>query len=234
MASGGREEAHRRRAEARERRRKQSADAPNEKGAGHSSDGDSTGDERLAAVKQAAKTAVAGAAVGAAAAAARKLARGDREHERSEDASVEAAQPRSDEPRSDEQQQEREPEPRQEREPEPQPAAEAQPEPEPPAQDESRDDRPPGASPSEAGEAVRQAREQLEALLGRRPESVSAMERTHDGWLVTVEVVEVARIPESTDVLASYEIELDGDRNLRRYARVRRYHRSQADQGGGA
>src|ERR671935_1760115 len=119
------------------------------------------------------------------------------------------------------------------REPEPQPAAEAQPEPEPPAQDESRDDRPPGASPSEAGEAVRQAREQLEALLGRRPESVSGMERTHDGWLVTVEVVEVSRIPESTDVLASYEIELDDDRNLRRYARVRRYHRSQAEQGRG-
>ena len=79
---------------------------------------------------------------------------------------------------------------------------------------------------------MQRAREQLEALLGRESESVSAMERTHDGWLVTVEVVEVSRIPESTDVLASYEIELDESRNLRRYARVRRYNRSQADQGG--
>jgi hypothetical protein len=44
----------------------------------------------------------------------------------------------------------------------------------------------------------------------------------------------VARIPESTDVLASYEMELDGDGNLRRYGRVRRYRRSQADNGDGS
>jgi hypothetical protein len=68
-------------------------------------------------------------------------------------------------------------------------------------------------------------------LLERPVESVSAFERTHEGWLVTLEVVEVSRIPESTDVLASYEVELDDDRNLRRYARVRRYIRSQADRG---
>ena len=76
------------------------------------------------------------------------------------------------------------------------------------------------------------AREQLGSLLGKEPEAVSALESTGEGWLVTLEVVEVNRIPESTDVLASYEIELDDDLNLRRYARVRRYSRSQADQGG--
>jgi hypothetical protein len=48
---------------------------------------------------------------------------------------------------------------------------------------------------------------------------------------VTLEVVEVSRIPESTDVLASYQMELDDDRNLRRYDRVRRYHRSAAERG---
>ena len=67
-----------------------------------------------------------------------------------------------------------------------------------------------------------------------RPTPVSSLERTDDGWLATVEVVEVSRVPESTDVLASYEIDLDDDRNLRRYARVRRYHRSQADREGGS
>jgi Gas vesicle synthesis protein GvpO len=44
-------------------------------------------------------------------------------------------------------------------------------------------------------------------------------------------VVELSRIPESTDVLALYEMELDDDRNLMRYDRVRRYYRSQADRG---
>src|SRR2546429_173523 len=88
-----------------------------------------------------------------------------------------------------------------------------------------------GASPDEATETVQRARRQLSGLLERPVESVSAFERMHDGWLVTLEVVEVSRIPESTDVLASYEVELDDDRNLRRYARVRRYIRSQADRG---
>ena len=89
----------------------------------------------------------------------------------------------------------------------------------------------PGASPEEAREVVGKAREQLGALLGKEPEAVSALESTGDGWLVTLEVVEVTRIPESTDVLASYEVELDDDLNLRRYARVRRYYRSQSDHG---
>jgi len=53
----------------------------------------------------------------------------------------------------------------------------------------------------------------------------------HDGWLVTLEVVEVSRIPESTDVLASYEVDLDDSCGIRRYARVGRYTRSQASGG---
>jgi hypothetical protein len=44
-------------------------------------------------------------------------------------------------------------------------------------------------------------------------------------------VVELNRIPETTDVMASYEMELDDDRNLRRYQQVRRYNRSQATRG---
>jgi hypothetical protein len=234
MARNGREEAQRRRAEARERRRKQSggerneeATAPSEEATAHSADGESAGTDRLDTVKQAAKVAAAGAAVGAAAAAARVLGKSDEERESADDAQAAHATAQV-----DEQQREREPDRAQAPEPEPQPEAEAQPEREPATGAESHDERPSGAPPTEAGETARQAREQLEALLGRRPESVSGMERTHDGWLVTVEVVEVSRIPESTDVLASYEIELDEDRNLRRYARVRRYHRSQADEGG--
>ena len=88
-----------------------------------------------------------------------------------------------------------------------------------------------GAAPDDAKATVKQAREQLEALLELPVESVSGFERTRNGWLVTLEVLELSRIPESTDVLASYEMELDDDRNLVRYTRGRRYHRSQADRG---
>ena len=48
---------------------------------------------------------------------------------------------------------------------------------------------------------------------------------------MTLEVVELSRIPTSTDVLASYELTLDGDGKLVRYQRGRRYYRSQADSG---
>jgi hypothetical protein len=47
--------------------------------------------------------------------------------------------------------------------------------------------------------------------------------------VATLEVVEVSRIPETTDVLASYELELDENLGLRSYRQVRRYSRSQAN-----
>jgi hypothetical protein len=97
-------------------------------------------------------------------------------------------------------------------------------------QQQQRGDRK-GAAPEDTSETVARAREQLEALLDRPIEAVSSLERMRDGWIVSLEVVELSRIPESTDVLATYEMELDNDRNLVRYARVGRYYRSQANQG---
>ena len=57
---------------------------------------------------------------------------------------------------------------------------------------------------------------------------MSGIARTQNGWTVTLEVVELRRIPESTDVLASYEIELDGDGKFLSFERGGRYSRSQA------
>src|SRR5205085_489317 len=73
--------------------------------------------------------------------------------------------------------------------------------------------------------AVQAAREQLRQLSGTEAETVSSFAHTRDGWRVTLEVVEVRRIPETTDVLASYAVELDDDGNLVAYERVRRYQR---------
>ena len=58
---------------------------------------------------------------------------------------------------------------------------------------------------------------------------MSGVEPSEDGWLVTVEVVEDRRIPSSTDVLATYETELDRDGELISYRRVRRYARGRGD-----
>lgn len=100
----------------------------------------------------------------------------------------------------------------------------------PPPPKPARPPQVPGAELGDVQRVVAAAREQLETLQERTIESVSGVERTPDGWTVTLEVVELARVPESTDVLASYELVLDSARNLVRYSRGRRYNRSQADE----
>jgi hypothetical protein len=62
-------------------------------------------------------------------------------------------------------------------------------------------------------------------LTGKEPESVTGVEPTEGGWLVTVEVVEERRIPSSADILSTYEAELAPDGDLVSYRRDRRYAR---------
>ncbi|MEV5342246.1 gas vesicle protein [Streptomyces sp. NPDC052676] len=81
--------------------------------------------------------------------------------------------------------------------------------------------------------AMRSALEQLSELLGRVPESVSSLKPTEQGWEAEVEVVELERIPETTSVMASYQVVLDPAGKLLAYERGRRYTRSQIDRADG-
>jgi hypothetical protein len=108
------------------------------------------------------------------------------------------------------------------------PEAEAEPEPEPRRTPEQPRR---AADAGQVERALRAAREQLRLLNGVQAETVSSFARTRDGWRVTLEVVEVRRIPETTDVLASYAVELDDDGGLVAYERLRRYQRSEALEG---
>lgn len=69
------------------------------------------------------------------------------------------------------------------------------------------------------------ATRQLLELAGREAESVTGLRKTEDGWQVHVEVVEVRRIPDTTDILALYEIDADSGGQMEGYRRVRRYVR---------
>ncbi|MER8001248.1 gas vesicle protein [Streptomyces sp. NPDC095613] len=82
-----------------------------------------------------------------------------------------------------------------------------------------------------APQAMRSASEQLEELLGRAPESVSAVRPTDQGWQADVEVEELSRVPETTSVMASYRVSLDEEGALMSYERTRRYTRGQIDRG---
>lgn len=80
---------------------------------------------------------------------------------------------------------------------------------------------------------VRGAREQVEELTGHPVSSVLGVQRDgDDGWEVTLELVELARVPETTNIMGCYRVKLDGDGDVVEYNRVRRYHRGQPDEDG--
>ncbi|WP_371874156.1 gas vesicle protein GvpO [Streptomyces glebosus] len=76
---------------------------------------------------------------------------------------------------------------------------------------------------------MRYAADQLKELLGRAPESVSAVQPTEDGWQADVEVLELERVPGTTSVMATYRVMLDKEGELVAYERTRRYTRGQID-----
>ena len=77
------------------------------------------------------------------------------------------------------------------------------------------------------------AARQLIEVTGKDVEGVTALERTDDGWTVQVEVLEVRRIPDTTDVLGLYEVQVDSDGDLLGYRRQQRYVRgTPSDEGG--
>jgi hypothetical protein len=77
--------------------------------------------------------------------------------------------------------------------------------------------------------ASRRAAESLQALIGRPVEGVVEVSREDDGWLVGVEVLEIARVPNTNDVLGVYEVELDQYGELQGYRRRTRYLRGSTD-----
>ena len=70
------------------------------------------------------------------------------------------------------------------------------------------------------------AKEQLGALTGLIATTISDLQKQDDGWKVVLELLEMQRIPEASDVLGSYEVILSDQGDLLSYHRTRRYLRS--------
>jgi hypothetical protein len=83
-----------------------------------------------------------------------------------------------------------------------------------------------------AGELGRAALTAVEELTGYEPESVTALEWDGDGdlWQVTVDVLELSRVPNTTDVIGEYVVKLDEAGKLHGYRRERRYQRGQVSE----
>jgi hypothetical protein len=73
--------------------------------------------------------------------------------------------------------------------------------------------------------------QQLAELTSRSIEGVVGVRRDGDSWIVLVEVVEDPRVPSTSDIMAEFEIELDGDGELMGYRRRARYARGHTEEG---
>jgi hypothetical protein len=82
-----------------------------------------------------------------------------------------------------------------------------------------------------AAELSQAALTTVQELTGYQPEAVTGLEWDGDAWLVTVDVLELSRVPNTTDVLASYVVQLDEGGTLRGLRRARRFVRGHADEG---
>ncbi len=76
-------------------------------------------------------------------------------------------------------------------------------------------------------EIAARAKSQLSALTGLNASTISRLSHDADGWHIVADMIELKRIPESSDVLATYEVQLDETGNLLSYRRTQRYTRGQ-------
>ncbi|MFG2041820.1 gas vesicle protein GvpO [Dactylosporangium sp. NPDC048998] len=69
----------------------------------------------------------------------------------------------------------------------------------------------------------------IAGLTGKRTLGVTSLQRSEEGWVVEVEVLEDSRIPSSSDILGLYRIRLDVDGSVVAFSRIRRYSRGKGD-----
>jgi len=84
-----------------------------------------------------------------------------------------------------------------------------------------------GQRPSHRAEIAERARLNLSKITGCEAENVAALERSDDDtWKITVELLEQPGMPQTLDLIGSYETELDEKGKLLGYRRLRRYPRN--------
>lgn len=99
-----------------------------------------------------------------------------------------------------------------------------------PSDDKTRQgDQEPEQSGMSGVEVARRAVRRVHELTGIEPEGVTLLEPTDHGWRIGVEVVELERIPNSTDLLAIYHVELDEHGRLVSYRRAQRHYRGRTN-----
>jgi hypothetical protein len=85
----------------------------------------------------------------------------------------------------------------------------------------------------QVGDLVQRARRQVSELTGLPAESVTGLNRAGDDrWVVTVEALELARVPNTMDVLGTFEVTISDDGELLGLRRLGHRRRSSTENGG--
>lgn len=70
------------------------------------------------------------------------------------------------------------------------------------------------------GELIQKAREQLGDMTGLELSSTLSARREGDGWHVQLEAVEKKSLPDSQDILATYDLTMDESANVLDFNRI--------------
>ncbi len=72
------------------------------------------------------------------------------------------------------------------------------------------------------------AKEQLAEVTGFNPVAAVGGFKDEEGWHISVDVLEMARLPESTDIIGTYVVSLDPEGNMVKFEKMRARLRGEA------
>jgi len=81
---------------------------------------------------------------------------------------------------------------------------------------------------NESHDIAAQAVAQIKDLMDRPIEAVTGIAKDDGEWMVTLEVLELQRVPSTTDVIGKYEVTLDKDGEVTGLQRTRRFTRAES------
>ena len=76
-------------------------------------------------------------------------------------------------------------------------------------------------------EICQQASVHIESILNKKPESITGVTKEGEEWKVLAEVLERKAIPDTQDILSTYELKLTSDLDFTGYKRVGMRHRGE-------
>jgi hypothetical protein len=76
-------------------------------------------------------------------------------------------------------------------------------------------------------ELISRTKQQMQAITGMSPETVSRLDATQDGWSVGIDMVEHQALPRTYDLLASFDVSLNATGEIRAWHRTARFVRNQ-------